>query len=264
MTWINWLNSNSAAITAAASVVLTGITAYYAFLTWHLVQENRELREEHNRPRVAIATSLHEAHINIVHLVIENIGQGPAYEVKFDTNRDVRLSQGRSLREVGLFKGGVRFLPPRQRLELFLHNAVGAVDDFKSSPLEITVRYKDSVGREASPEKFVIDLSEYENLRKAGKPPLYKLADSLEELNKNLSSFLRGSSIHLPKIIAYTAADYQKEMEDLEKEAGDFGFVEITNEQLRDAGVKLEAEEVEAAPQNFLPDGANTGPQEGA
>jgi hypothetical protein len=262
MTWIEWLNSNSAAITAAASVVLTAITAYYAFLTWRLVQENRELREEHNRPRVVITTSLHEAHINIVHLMIENIGQGPAYEVKFETNRDVKLSQGRSLREVGVFKGGVRFLPPRQRIELFLHNAVAAVDNFKSSPIEITVRFKDSVGREASPEKFVIDLSEYENLRKAGKPPLYKLADALEELNRNFSHFLRGSGF--PKIITYTPADYQKEMEELEKEASDFGFMEMTNEQLKEADVKPEAEAGAGALHGLVQDAANPGPKEDA
>src|SRR5690242_11750012 len=107
MNWISWLNSNSGAITAVASVVLTGVTAYYAFLTWRLVQENRELREEHSRPQVAITTSLHEAHINIVHLVIENIGHGPAYEVRFETNRDFKMSRQRSLREVGIFKSGI-------------------------------------------------------------------------------------------------------------------------------------------------------------
>jgi hypothetical protein len=43
-------------------------------------------------------------------------------------------------------------------------------------------------------------------------------------------------------VITYTPADYQKELEDLENEAGDFGFVEATEGQLNELGVQANSE----------------------
>jgi hypothetical protein len=51
---MNWLNSNSAAITAIATVLLTFITGYYAFITLGLLRENKEIRTAMNQPDLAI------------------------------------------------------------------------------------------------------------------------------------------------------------------------------------------------------------------
>ena len=51
---ITWLNSNSGAITAIATVVLVGITAFYAWVTKKMLEENRQMRLDAQKPEIAI------------------------------------------------------------------------------------------------------------------------------------------------------------------------------------------------------------------
>ena len=73
MNLISWLNENSGAITAIATLILVGITGWYVYLT-------RQMLKVANTP--VIRMFLH-ARGNSISLCVENIGTGFARDIKF-------------------------------------------------------------------------------------------------------------------------------------------------------------------------------------
>ena len=71
---IEWLNTNSGAIIAIATVVLVGIISYYVYLTWRLLKAN-------NTPEIVVFLRPHQVHVQLVMLCVENIGTGAAYDL---------------------------------------------------------------------------------------------------------------------------------------------------------------------------------------
>jgi len=189
----NWLNANSGALGAITAALLICITAYYVYLTWRLLLENQELRQLSNRPEIALTLSLHEAHVNLIFLIIQNIGQGAAHNVRLTTDKPFRTSGSRDLAEIGPFKTGIGLLSPHQKIEVFLANAIDRYDELKTEPLGITAKWKDSSGKSFS-RTFAVDFAEYENVSRIGEPPLYSIADSSEKIEKAISRLARGSS----------------------------------------------------------------------
>ena len=111
---INWLNSNSGAITgiaaiitAAATVVLVGITAFYAWVT-------RQMRIDAQKPLIAIRLHPHTNELGdmFAQLYVENIGSGPARSVKFHDVPPIPVHLGPLLQYFPFFRYGIGYLAP--------------------------------------------------------------------------------------------------------------------------------------------------------
>ncbi|MFN3814921.1 hypothetical protein [Brevundimonas sp.] len=59
-------------------------TAAIAILTWNLVRENRALREQGASPDIVAYLAPHSEGNGAVEFVLSNVGNGPAYDVRFD------------------------------------------------------------------------------------------------------------------------------------------------------------------------------------
>ena len=105
---INWLNANDGAIIGIATVVLVGLTGYYAYLT-------RRLLKVSDTPEIAITLRPHEGYIHCVMLCIENIGTGAARDIQFQTDFSFKPDGERSLGEVGFLKNGIDYLGPKEK-----------------------------------------------------------------------------------------------------------------------------------------------------
>jgi hypothetical protein len=211
MDFLRWLDANSGAIAGISSLVLTVITACYAYLTWRLLKESQEMRLAAARPELAIYITSHEGAMSLIMLRLENVGRGPAYSLRLTTNIDFRPEGRRTaLREIGLFRKGLSYFAPGQRIEHFLVSLIGKLEELKKVPLEITAVYHDSVGKEYS-RTFTIDFGEMENLSRIGKPPLHELADSTKEIQKDIHNIATGFS--KPHILSEPAVDYEGRLE---------------------------------------------------
>ena len=172
---ITWLNSNSGAITAIATVVLVGITGFYAWVTKKMLEENRQMRLDAQTPEIAIylrpektkimsnseTTSMFLSETTSMFLYVENIRMAPAYDVEFTTDLTVDLPGALSLRDIGFLEFGVRYLPPRQKRKYFLGNRLyGGFDALMQKQLKIAVTYKGSVD-EKYDKCFYLDFQEY-------------------------------------------------------------------------------------------------------
>lgn len=200
---LSWLNANSSAVTAVATILLVVITARYVWLTGRLVKENRELRMASNRPDIGISIGLHEAHINIINLLIENIGNGPAYNVRLVADRPFKVHGDRDINDVGPFKSGLALLARGQRMEIFIENAIGNYDRLKHEHFAIEATWADATGSTYE-RRFDIRFDEYNNVTRIGTPPLYSIASNLEKLQKAATQIASGHS--RVKVISETAS----------------------------------------------------------
>ena len=145
---ITWLNSNSGAITAIATVVLVGITAFYAWVT-------RQMRLDAQKPEIAIYLRLEKTDlipkkmgIFYIYLYVENIGMGPARDVKFSIDPSFNLPGDKSLREVSFLELGIGYLPPGHQRKCFLANqTMTGFSELMRKQLKITATYKGATSR---------------------------------------------------------------------------------------------------------------------
>ena len=143
----------AAGVTGLATVVLTGITEYYAY-------ENRQMRIDAQKPKIAInpyCSLVRETSITLICLRIENIGPGPAYDVQFETDLNFRLNMSISLGDIYIFKKGINYLKPGGQKNCQITQ--NELERQKETPLKIAVTYKDWRNKEYN-ESFCIDFNE--------------------------------------------------------------------------------------------------------
>jgi hypothetical protein len=206
---VEWLNTNAGAVTAIATVVLTATTIVYAWLTGILAVENRRLRRAGTEPEIIAYLFPDARHITILHLIIANVGRGPARNVslEFEADADDFASHGIEHR-VGARRTLVSFLPQDERLFHFFGNAL---DMFKPGPpkdFKVHIRYEDMKGRSHSRE-YKASVSDLEGFRRIGEPPEYTAAEALKGIKDEITQW--GSGFKRLKVETVTTAEEQKQ-----------------------------------------------------
>ena len=163
---MDWVSSHIIEILTFLLVCITGV---YAFLTWRYVrltkdilEENRQMRLNSQKPIIAIYLRSETTDHTSVYLCIENIGAGPAYNVEFTTDLSFTLGRNRSLgSEVRILERGLRYFPPGKKREFRLsHGSYPEHNELMQRQLEIATAYKDSVDKEYD-ECFCLDFREH-------------------------------------------------------------------------------------------------------
>jgi hypothetical protein len=121
---ISFLNSNSGAILAITTIV-------YAIITGRMLYQTKKMRESQNEPQVFINVQPAERARFLKNIVIQNIGPGPAYDLKFKIEPDIILRTGKNLSEINMMKKGFRYLAPNQKLECLIARPVEEPKDGK-------------------------------------------------------------------------------------------------------------------------------------
>ena len=152
-----------AVITEGAPVVLVCITGYYAWLTNKYVrltkntlEENRQMRLDAQKPKIAIY--LHTVYVlrkgrSETYLRIENIGPGPAHDIHFETDPSFKISESQSIGRIPIFVEGINYLQPRGQKNCWIDTRL------RQTPLKIAATYKDLRDNEYA-EYFCIDFNE--------------------------------------------------------------------------------------------------------
>jgi len=206
---LEFLNQNSGAFAVMFSAVVATATMAYAILTWRLVSETRKMREAQTEPRISVTVQPREEWINFVDMVIQNIGLGPAYNVKFTVNPDFEYSKGEFLSELGFIAKGLEYLAPNQKLQFFLTSMVENSEKKMKTRFEIRVAYQNSLGKTYD-DRYPIDFSQFVGLSQLGEPPLYKIAKNIEDMRKDIHHLSTG--FHRMKVITYTKEDVEEEI----------------------------------------------------
>jgi hypothetical protein len=218
MTWLlDFLNRNSGALTALFSLVVSAATVFYAVLTRRLVSETARMREAQTEPSVAIRIEPHEAHLNIIMLVIENVGPGPAYDVSLTCEPDFIMHRAQPVSGLGFFKHGFKYLAPGQRLRTFLTSIAGKGDEISDLGgryrFEIKVSYRSALGAKYK-GSYPIDFLHLLGMSTLGTPPLHQIADNVKKLAESVSHLESGWK--RMRVDVYSSRDREKEAEEWE------------------------------------------------
>jgi len=209
---LEFLNENSGAFAVIFSAVVAIATIVYAILTWRLVSETRKMREAQTEPKVSATIQPREEWINFIDMVIQNIGLGPAHNIKFKVNPDFEYAKGKFLSELGFMKNGLRYLSPNQKLQFFLTSMIENFEEKTKKPFEIGVTYQNSVGKKYE-DVYMIDFSQLIGLSQLGEPSLYKIAENIDKIQKDIHHLSTG--FHKMRVIRYTKEDVEKETKQL-------------------------------------------------
>ena len=208
---LEFLNQNSGAFVVVFSAVVAIATIVYAILTWRLVSETIKMRKVQTEPKISVTIQPSDAWINFVDMVIQNIGSGAAYDIKFRANPDFEYKKGNFLSDFGFMRNGLEYLAPNQKLQFFLTIMTENFKEKIKTFFEITVTYHNSTGKTYE-DIYLIDFSHLDGLRNAGEPPMYKLAKNVENIQKDIHNLSTG--FHEIKVIVRTK-DAEKEMEQM-------------------------------------------------
>ena len=141
--------------------LLVCITGVYAVLTGRYVRlTNRLLKATTNTPKIAV----YLAREDVTHAIfcVENIGTGPAYDVRFTGNlsciKRYKSDNSETLQDVGFLRDGINYLQPRGKWVCVI-DIGNKLNELKETPLRISVTYKDSE-KEEYPDCFCLDFGE--------------------------------------------------------------------------------------------------------
>lgn len=206
----DYLNQNNVAITLIFTAAVAIATVVYAIFTWKLVSETRMMRKVQTEPKISAIIQPKDYWINFIDLIIQNIGLGPAYNIQFDIVIDFE-DRNLKLSEIGFIKQGLRYLAPNQKIQFFLTNLTENYEVKIKKPFEIRITYENSIHKLYS-DIYTLDFSQFTGTSHLGEPPLYKIAENIEKIQKNIDYILTGRN--KLQVITYT----KKEIEEEEKQ----------------------------------------------
>lgn len=236
LVFLDFFNKNSGAVTAIFTIGLTIVTAIYAALTWSISSETKLMREAQTQPSISATIQPDERYINWINLIIENIGLGPAYNVKFDVDPDFEdkyrhpdledRSLNYKLSDVGFIKDGLPYFAPNQKFQFFLTNlADGSQSKIPQEKIDyqkklkttfkIKITYEDNRHKKTYSDTYVIDFSQQRGLSQLGEPPLYKIAKNVEQIQKDINHISTGWA--KLNVIRYTKEDINEEQKQISK-----------------------------------------------
>lgn len=210
---LQFLNTNSGALTVVFTAVVTIATAVYAALTWVLVKETRMMREVQTEPKLQVTISSFDFAIHIVRLYIRNIGLGPALNVTF---KPKVISGGAAAEkllseftDVNFFNVGLNHFGPGQERVSGYTKLNEDHDEKMASVLGIDVIYFSATGKVYS-DTLVVDMSELKGSYQLGKPHAYAIAQSLEKLQQDIHHISTG--FYRISANVYTSRDRAREL----------------------------------------------------
>jgi hypothetical protein len=173
------------------------------------------MRRAQTEPVVAVRIEPSETWINLIVLIVENVGPGPAYNVRLSATPDFEMSRGRRLSELGLFRHGMRYLAPRQQIVLFLTRIVGQLEEIQRPGgrfrFDVRAQYTSVLG-DSYDNVYPIDFLHLLGMSTIGTPPLQKIARDLEKIRETLGHIESG--FRRLKVDIFTASDRDRESRD--------------------------------------------------
>lgn len=207
MKLLEFFNQNSGAFAVIFSAIVAIATAVYAFLTWKLFSETKKMREAQTEPKVSIVIQPRKEWISLIDMVIQNIGLGPAYDIKFNVSPDFEYAKGKFLSNLGFMKNGLQYLAPNQKIEFFLTSMTDNYKEKIINPFKISLSYQNSIGKTYK-EEYLLDFSHLIGLSQLS-DPLYNMSKNIENIEKDIHNLATG--FFKMKVIRYTNKDIEEE-----------------------------------------------------
>lgn len=162
------------------TTILAAITMYYALLNKRLLELNQRVLEVTTNPKVVVYIRPWQQYVQQDVLVIENIGNGIAFDIHFEM-LDEKLFQLRSdlyFTDLPCVAKGIKSMSPKQHYKTLIESTELS-EEQRRSDYKIEVNYANSQGRQLS-DTFTLNINE--NLHYLYENPL---AEHLKKVAEN-------------------------------------------------------------------------------
>ncbi len=192
-------------VNVVASLVLVGLTAWYARSTKELVQASKPV------PSVIIEMEFQKH--GLMCIVIKNIGNAVAKGIRLNSATDIHSTNGKRLADLSAFKTGIPYLAPGAELSLYFDHAPAYFQDNKlEKSWAFDVSYSDMSSTSYGPYRFDIDLSIYENSL-MDSDNLASLVNEFEKMNSSFRRIISDGTFGSTGIRIVTSTDIRRSLE---------------------------------------------------
>ncbi|MBI5696559.1 MAG: hypothetical protein HZC51_12655 [Nitrospirae bacterium] len=180
----DWLNSNN--VTLIFSGVVAVSTVVYAFLTWRLTDETMKLRKAQTEPNIAVQLLPYAFNYSHMYLVVKNIGNGLAKDIRCSVEPDIVFNRGHKLSEQTYFKQ-IKHLLPGEKIESLLLGIEGIGSDDAENSHAIRVEYNNSENNKIV-STYMLSIGQYRSMIVANsieaeiKQEMRKISDALQKI----------------------------------------------------------------------------------
>jgi hypothetical protein len=166
------------------SSIFTGLT------TLLFIRESYLMRKYQNMPEISMYLKFAEASPALLFLIIENIGNGVARNVKFDIvkNYEHYKNPDDNLTEIGIIKNGLENFYPKQIFRYFINHTSENWEEKKEQIIKIKVSYDDFFFTRTN-KTYVMSVEQFAGGRqfKPGDTFPSHIASSMEQIQKDIS-----------------------------------------------------------------------------
>lgn len=150
-------------------------------------EDTRQTALDQARPYVLLSLEASPISFSFLDLVVENVGAGPAFDVRIHVDpplRRARETAGHEIANARLFRETIPMLPPHYRLRSFFDSAIdrnGAEGAQMPDAHEVTIEYHDGRGN-GWREQSVLDMTIHEGLLFTEEYGIHHAARALREI----------------------------------------------------------------------------------
>jgi hypothetical protein len=179
--------------TAGGTVVTAGVAVLAAAYARSQVRLARQTREDQTRPFVVVDFALNSVYTQAVDLVVENIGQTLATNVRLSfepplkTTRDDKGSV--ALGESVLLREGIPTMPPRKRITALFDIGPDRIAADLPSTYSVTVSCKDGRGKQQDELTYTLDLGFLYGLHRMREYGIHDMSKAIGEIEKTLKQW---------------------------------------------------------------------------
>ncbi|MEB2346134.1 MAG: hypothetical protein OZ948_15505 [Deltaproteobacteria bacterium] len=181
-----YLNANQGILTLLFSAVVAASTLVYAILTARLVKETRLLRELETEPAVVVFITPNERFLNIVDLVIRNVGRGTAVGITWEVVPAPNLlkQHGVEIHSLELLNG-LSQLAPGQEIRTTFGSSFDLLKEPVVPAIKVSARFRNALGRTFAPS-FAITPKQLQGIRRVGTPAEDEIAAAVKKIAARL------------------------------------------------------------------------------
>lgn len=198
-------------VTGAATIVTALATGVLAWVTWLLWKSTSRMAAATSEPYVVATLEPNRWSFIHLDLVLENTGNGPAFDVRIEFAPSIARERGGSADVQPMER--VAVLRPGQVLRDYLSKG----GDFLEKSYRVSLSWKTSpTARERVTNDYDLDIKHYNKfIQLGGNDPLFQIAQELKKLREAVDPVMRGQ--RKTKADIYTQSDRDAEAANLER-----------------------------------------------
>ena len=180
---LDFINEYNGIFLAVFSFVVSVATCFYVYLTFRLLKETRRLRE----PDIYLLVQECELWPEILELIVQNTGLGPAYNISLSCDPDFKINDREMFSHLKFMKTGFKYIGPNQkiRVAMMLLNPDEKTESI--GPIKFSVKYDDNSQKKVRHD-IVIDFNEYAKLEVSRRSWKHDIETHLRKIADNLPS----------------------------------------------------------------------------